>query len=263
MSKWLTRVLLAILVPASLIGCASQRVTQDDQPSKARVLLVLTNTDTLGETDKPTGFFLSEAAHPWAVFTQAGYAVTLTSPKGGDAPIDPRSLKTIDDHGQAFLSAYATEKDGRTLVENTRPLGEIELSKYDAVFYAGGHGTMWDFEAEPIVAQVASRLYEQGGVVAAVCHGPAALVNARQGGTWLLEGKRVTGFTNAEEDAVELTDEMPFLLETRMTDRGAAFVAGENFKTNVITDGRLVTGQNPASAKGTAEQVVIAIERSR
>jgi len=122
---------------------------------------------------------------------------------------------------------------------------------------------MWDFEAEPIVAQVASRLYEQGGVVAAVCHGPAALVNARQGNIWLLEGKRVTGFTNAEEDAVELTDEMPFLLETRMTERGAAFVAGENFKANVITDGRLVTGQNPASAKGTAEQVVIAIERSR
>ena len=157
MSNWLIRVLLAILVPASLIGCASHRVTQDGQPSTARVLLVLTNTDTLGETDKPTGFFLSEAAHPWAVFTQAGYAVTLTSPKGGDAPIDPRSLNAIDDHGRAFLSAYATEKDGRTLVENTRPLGEILGQSADvagAVLQPGVHGSHHHAVAQPGEAEI-------------------------------------------------------------------------------------------------------------
>ena len=261
MTNWIERGLLAA-VAFVLTGCAADRGMLAAHEEPTRVLLVLTNTAQMGEAGKPTGFFLSEAAHPWAVFVEAGYSVTLASPSGGDAPIDPRSLENIDDHSKAFLDAYATDRDGRRVVGNTRPLGSVEAKQYEAVFYAGGHGTMWDFEEEAVVAQFASRVYERGGVVSAVCHGPAALVNARAGDGWLLDGKRVTGFTNAEEDAVELTDEMPFLLETRMIERGAEFVGGENFKANVITDGRLVTGQNPASARGAAEAVVRLIERS-
>lgn len=269
MTNWIGCGLLGVLAIV-LTGCAADREMLAAHEEPTRVLLVLTNTAQMGEAGKPTGFFLSEAAHPWAVFVEAGYSVTLASPSGGDAPIDPRSLENIDDHSKAFLDAYATDRDGRRVVGNTRSLGSVDLGLYEAVFYAGGHGAMWDFEkeaivtfrVEAIVAEVASRVYERGGVVAAVCHGPAALVNARSGDGWLLDGKRVTGFTNAEEEAVELTDEMPFLLETRMIERGAEFVGGENFKANVITDGTLVTGQNPASARGAAEAVVRLIERS-
>ena len=248
--------LLALSAAISLPGCASEPQAIASHHESPRVLLVLTNTATIGDSDKPTGFFLSEASHPWAVFTEAGYTVTLASPKGGSAPIDPRSLKDIDDHGRAFLDAYARDEGGRRVVPNTVAIGSVDAARYKAVFFAGGHGTMWDFEQDASVAQLAASMYEQGSVVAAVCHGPAALVNARVDGAWLLDGKRVTGFTNAEEEAVELTDEMPFLLETRMTERGASFDAGENFKANVVRDGRLVTGQNPASAKGAAEAVV-------
>lgn len=261
MTHWIGCGLLAA-VAFVLTGCAADRGMLAAHEEPTRVLLVLTNTAQMGEAGKATGFFLSEAAHPWAVFVEAGYSVTLASPSGGDAPIDPRSLENIDDHSKAFLDAYATDRDGRRVVGNTRPLGSVDAKQYQAVFYAGGHGAMWDFEEEIIVAEVAMRVYAWGGVVAAVCHGPAALVNGFRGYGWWLDGKRVTGFTNAEEEAVELTDDMPFLLETRMVERGAEFVGGENFKANVIIDGTLVTGQNPASARGAAEAVVRLIERT-
>jgi len=221
-----------------------------------RVLLVLTNHGELGDTGEPTGFYLPEASHPWSVFTEAGYEVTLASPLGGSAPIDPRSMEDVDAESEAFLEAFATGG----VVERTASLSEVDFGAYRAVFFAGGHGTMWDFAESEAVKSVAESVYGDGGVVAAVCHGPAALVGVMTEDGPLLDGKRVTGFTNAEEGAVELTEAMPFLLETRMRDAGAEFVGAGNFEANVVVDGRLVTGQNPASAKGAAEAVVKAIE---
>lgn len=246
-----------------LAGCQSGKLA----PSGARpaVLLVLTNHgqmggqmgDQLGDTGEPTGFYLGEAAHPWHVFNDAGWIVVLASPRGGDAPIDPRSLEGADAQSEAFLKKFAEDGPGGMVVPGTATLSNMRASAFEAIFFAGGHGTMWDFPEGEGVRETAEGVYRSGGVVAAVCHGPAALVNLRgKGGRPLVAGRRVTGFTNAEEDAVGLTGAMPFLLETRLRELGAEFAGAGNFEENVVVDGRLITGQNPASARGAAEAVV-------
>ncbi|MEQ8315817.1 MAG: type 1 glutamine amidotransferase domain-containing protein [Phycisphaerales bacterium] len=234
-----------------LAGCQGGKLAPTD--ARPAVLLVLTNHGDMGDTGEPTGFFLAEAAHPWHVFNEAGWIVVLASPEGGDAPIDPRSVTDPDEEGQDFLDRFA--RDG--VVPGTARLTSMKASAFEAIFFAGGHGTMWDFPEGPGVQETAEGVYRSGGVVAAVCHGPAALVNLRaRGGDPLVAGRRVTGFTNDEEAAVELVDAMPFLLETRLRELGAEFVGAGNFEENVVVDGRLVTGQNPASARGAAEAVV-------
>ncbi len=242
--------MLIMLTTLLAAGCQGRKLAPSGRwPT---VLLVLTNHAEMGDTGEPTGFYLSEAAHPWHVFNDAGWAVVLASPLGGDAPIDPRSLENLDEQSRAFLDKFA--KGG--VVPGTARLEAMHARKFDAIFFAGGHGTMWDFPDSPSVRSVAEGVYKSGGVVAAVCHGPAALVNLTLKGKPLIAGRRVTGFTNAEEDAVELTDAMPFLLETRLRELGAEFVGAANFEPNVVVDGRLVTGQNPASARGVAQAVV-------
>jgi putative intracellular protease/amidase len=240
-----------LLVLVVLSGCQSGKLSPSGRwPT---VLLVMTNHGELGDTGEPTGLYLSEAAHPWHVFNDAGWAVVLASPEGGMAPIDPRSLQNIDEQSQAFLNKYA--RDGA--VTNTARLSAMNARKFDAIFFAGGHGAMWDFPGSPHVRSAAQSVYRSGGVVAAVCHGPAALVRLTdRSGAPLVAARRVTGFTNAEEDAVELTQTMPFLLETRLRELGAEFVGAGNFLENVVVDGRLITGQNPASARATAQAVV-------
>lgn len=244
----LCTVVLAIIIPT---GCQSGKLSPSGRwPT---VLLVMTNHGELGDTGEPTGLYLSEAAHPWHVFNDAGWAVVLASPEGGSAPIDPRSLENVDEQSQAFLDKYA--RDGE--VPKTARLSAMNARNFDAIFFAGGHGTMWDFPESPHVKSAAEGVYRAGGVLAAVCHGPAALVRlTNRDGSPLVAGKRVTGFTNAEEDAVELTAVMPFLLETRLRALEAQFVGAGNFQENVVVDGRLVTGQNPASARATAEAVL-------
>ncbi|MEM8783240.1 MAG: type 1 glutamine amidotransferase domain-containing protein [Planctomycetota bacterium] len=224
----------------------------DASDAPQRVAIVLTNHDRLGETDRPTGFYLSEAAHPWEVFTEAGFDVVLVSPDGGTAPIDPKSLDLGEPANAAFLGAFPPHEGA----VSTEKIADAKPADFDAVFVAGGHGTMWDLpDHEPLQRLLAS-VYEQGGVVAAVCHGPAALVNVRLAdGSFLVADKHVAGFTNAEEDAVQLIDAMPFLLQTKLEERGAKFMPAGNFEPNVVTDRRLVTGQNPASARGTAYAV--------
>ncbi|MFI4882282.1 MAG: type 1 glutamine amidotransferase domain-containing protein [Phycisphaerales bacterium JB064] len=253
MAAWLRMAGFGLVVGAILLLTGCQGRTLAPSGRWPTVLLVLTNHGELGDTGEPTGFYLSEAAHPWHVFDDAGWAVVLASPEGGEAPIDPRSLENVDEEGEAFLKKFA--RDG--VVPGTARLGVMNAKKFDAIFFAGGHGTMWDFPESPHVKSAAEGVYRAGGVVAAVCHGPAALVELRdRDGSPLVEGMRVTGFTNAEEAAVELTEAMPFLLETRLRELGAEFVGAGNFEENVVVDGRLVTGQNPASARGAAEAVV-------
>ncbi|MBE9192967.1 type 1 glutamine amidotransferase domain-containing protein [Gloeocapsopsis crepidinum LEGE 06123] len=220
-----------------------------------KILIVVTSHEELGNTGKKTGFYLSEVTHPYDVFTRAGYEVDFVSPKGGKAPMD--GVKLEDPLNKAFVDDPKKVKQ----VENTLQPSQIEPDQYDAIFYAGGHGTMWDFPNNEELAQIAANIYDQGGVVGAVCHGPAGLVNIKLAdGEYLIKGKTVSGFTNEEEAAVELTEAVPFLLESKLKEQGAEFSKAANFEAHIVKSDRLVTGQNPASAAGVAEQMLQLIE---
>lgn len=213
------------------------------------ILMVLTSNGRLGDTGEPTGWFLPEAAHPWKVFDAAGHAMVWASPDGGHAPME--GVDRDDETQVAFLEAFGEEGP------ETVALAEVDASDVDAVFVVGGHGTMWDLPGDADLQRLLAAVHEGDGVVAAVCHGPAALVDVELGdGSMLLAGKQVTGFTDREERAVERDEIVPFLLASTMVERGATHHAAPDFTANVVVDGRLVTGQNPASATGTAEAVV-------
>ena len=219
----------------------------------SKILLALTSTADLGATGRSTGFYVPEAAHPYRVFTEAGYEVDFVSVRGGQPPTD--GVKPGDQAVSAFLS------DQHDRLATTPTPAQIDPVAYDAIFYVGGHGTMWDFPDDKDLAELAVQIYQAGGVVAGVCHGPAGLVNVRlSDGSYLVEGKQLTSFTDDEETAVGLIEEVPFRLETLLVERGARFSKADNFAEHTVADGRLVTGQNPASATRTAELVVQALE---
>ncbi|MBD2520707.1 type 1 glutamine amidotransferase domain-containing protein [Nostoc sp. FACHB-973] len=246
-------VLVAAATLTSCVGANAERVAPVTSNTSKKILIVLTNHEQLGNTGKKTGFYLDEAAHPHAVFTQAGYTVEFASPTGEAAPIDPKSYKLDDPLNKQFV------KNPKVMaqVKDTLSLEEVKPSDYKAIFFAGGHGTMWDFPNNQKLAQLTGAVYEQGGVVGAVCHGPAALVNVKlSNGSYLIANKTVAAFTNEEEAAVGLTKAMPFLLESKLLERGAKHTEAANFQTHVVVSDRLVTGQNPASATGVAEQMV-------
>ena len=216
-----------------------------------RALIALTSHSKLGDTGRETGYYVGEAAEPWEVFRAAGYDVDLVSVAGGQPPIDGRDEndKTQND----FLATAG--------VENTPKAADVDAAQYDIILFAGGHGTMWDVPDNPDLARIARSIYERGGVVGAVCHGPSALVNLKlSDGSHLIAGKRVAGFTNDEEAAVGLTDQVPFLLADKLTEAGAQHVPAPNFTEQVVIDGRVVTGQNPQSARATAEAVVKVVQ---
>ena len=216
-----------------------------------KILMVLSSHDRLGETGRSTGFFLPELAHPWAVFGAAGYQIDLASPQGGEPP----SYGT--DQRDPVQRAFLEDPEAVRRLAATLRVDEVDPAGYDAVFYVGGHGTMWDFPGNATLAGIAREVYERGGVVAAVCHGPAGLLDITlSDGSLLVEGKRLTAFTNSEEDAAGLTGVVPFPLQTALERLGAKHESVGDFQAHVVVDGRLVTGQNPASAFGTAEAVV-------
>jgi len=218
----------------------------------SRILLVLTSHEELGDTGRSTGFYVPEAAHPFRVFSEAGYEVDFVSVQGGEPPRD--GVKP----GDAVVAGFLREHGAR--LASTPTPDQLDAADYDAVFYVGGHGTMWDLPDSEELTKFAATVYANGGVVGAVCHGPAGLVNLRlDDGSYLVHGKRLTSFTNEEETAVGLIDTVPFALESALVERGATFVKADNFAENVVADGRLVTGQNPASAPRTAELVVEAL----
>lgn len=223
---------------------------------RGKILIAVTSHDKLGDTGKKTGAYLSEVAHPVAVFEEAGYDVDFVSPKGGRPPLD--GTDKPDDVGKAFLASDAV---GAKLDATQRP-EQVDPSAYQAIFYAGGHGTMWDFADDEGLARIARDIYEQGGVVSAVCHGPSGLVNIKlSDGTYLVAGKEVAAFTNEEEKAVGLENVVPFMLADKLEERGATHRPAGKWQPHAITSGRLVTGQNPASAAPVAKGVVAALDR--
>jgi putative intracellular protease/amidase len=213
--------------------------------SQKPVLFVLTSHGTKGDTGQPTGFYLGEVTHPLAELEAADIPVEFASIQGGEPPVDGLDL---DD---ATNARYWNDENFRNAIRTTRRLDDVDPSRYAAIFFAGGHGAMWDFPTSPAVARVTRDIYEQGGAVAAVCHGPAALVNVKLGdGSYLVAGKRVSAFTDSEEHAVKLENTVPFLLASQLVERGARHEAAPDWTSKVIADGRLITGQNPQSAGG-------------
>lgn len=242
---------LAALVALSLLSCT--RAPGASMPR--RVLFVLTSHDRKG--DQPSGFYLSEVTHPHAVLSRAGYAIDFISPKGGAAPVDGFDLS------DPVNADFWNDPARRGATQRTRRPSEVDPDDYAAIFYAGGHATMWDLPDDTALAALAARIYERGGVVAAVCHGPAGLINVRLGdGTYLVAGKDVAAFTNEEERAVKLDRVVPFLLADRLRERGARHHAAPDFQPKVVVSDRLVTGQNPASASGVAEAMVTLLGRA-
>lgn len=224
--------------------------------TKKRILFVLTNHDELGDTGRKTGYYLPEAAHPYAVLRDAGHEIEFASPRGGPVPVDPESRDLDDEANAAFLEA---EEEA---LEATTAADQVDPSRYDAIYFAGGHGTMWDFPGCEPLARATRRIFEDGGVVSAVCHGPAGLVDVRlSDGGWLVDGREVSCFTDEEERAVDCEDVVPFLLESRLREHGATIRKAEPWQEMVTVDGRLVTGQNPASAEGVGAAVARVLGR--
>lgn len=219
-----------------------------------KILFVLTSHGMLGTTGQTTGYFLSELTHPWHVFTRAGYAVDFVSPLGGEPPVDGSDMR--DESTQAFMASA----DAARAAHSMHP-SEVDPRAYAAIFFVGGHGTMWDFPDHARLAEITRDVYEQGGVVSAVCHGPAGLLNTTlSDGTYLVAGKRITSFTDDEERAKKLDTVVPFLLESALRARGALFEKSDLWQAHVASHDRVVTGQNPASATPLAEEVVRILE---
>lgn len=210
-----------------------------------KILCVVTSNDVKGSTGIPTGFWLGELTHPMKKFEDAGFETVIASIKGGKPPIDKDSLDFSDEVNKKFWDDASFQKK----YEHSLKLDEVNPKDYAAIFFAGGHGVMWDFPDSPAVDKVTREIYENGGIVSAVCHGPAALVNVKlSDGKYLVDGKNVTGFTNGEEEEVQATKIVPFLLADKLNEHGAKHHAEKNWSNHVEVDGRLVTGQNPASA---------------
>lgn len=214
--------------------------------------MVVTSHAKLGSTSEPTGFWLEELAAPYRQFADFGAEIQIASPKGGHPPADPRSEEDPPKSVQAFLS-------DRAAIERLNDTARIEdlTADYDAYFVVGGHGAMWDLSENAALGALLSTAFESKRVIAAVCHGPAALINVRlSNGSYLVSGKRVCSFTNQEEAAVGLDSVVPFALETVLRQRGARFESGPLWSTYAVRDGNLVTGQNPASSAEVAREVV-------
>jgi putative intracellular protease/amidase len=224
------------------------------------ILMVLTSHDELGNTGKKTGFWLEEFAAPYYVLKDAGHTITLASPKGGQPPLDPKS-----DEPDAQTDAtrrFKSDPEAQAQLASTKPLSSVRASEFDGIFYPGGHGPLWDLAEDAQSKALIEQTLASGRPVALVCHAPAVLKNVTApDGTPLVAGKKVTGFTNDEEEAVGLTHVVPFLLEDELKKLGASFSKTGAFAPYVVREGLLITGQNPASSEPAAEALLSALAR--
>jgi putative intracellular protease/amidase len=223
-----------------------------------KILMVMTSHDTLGSTGRKTGFWLEEFCAPYYTFIDAGAMVTVASPKGGEPPLDPKSDTP---EGQTDLTLrFKKDSTTQAVLTNTLKLASVKADDYDAIFYPGGHGPMWDLAEDTNSQALIEAFYNAGKPVAAVCHGPVALRHAKYKGESIVKGKRVSAFTNEEEAEVGLTTIVPFLLEDELKRLGGLFEKVPNWQSFAIVDGRLITGQNPSSSKEAAQKLVKLLE---
>ncbi|MCP1517791.1 putative intracellular protease/amidase [Pseudomonas migulae] len=220
-----------------------------------KILMVLTSHDQLGNTGKKTGFWLEEFAAPYFAFKDAGAQLTLASPKGGQPPLDPKSDEP--DAQTAATERFRKDSAAQSALASTALLGSVRAEDYDAVFYPGGHGPLWDLTEDKVSIALIEAFYKAGKPVALVCHAPGVLRHVKGAdGQPLVKGKRVTGFTNSEEEAVQLTNVVPFLVEDMLQEKGGIYSKGDDWASYVVTEGLLLTGQNPASSEAAAEALL-------
>ncbi len=219
-----------------------------------KLLMVLTSHDRLGSTGRKTGFWLEEFAAPYYAFTDAGAEVTLASPKGGQPPIDPKS--ELPENQTPAQQRFRRDEEAQRVLARTVRLADVRAEDFDAVFYPGGHGPMWDLAEDPTSIALIESFYDSGKPLAAVCHAPGVLHRVRHGGEPIVKGKRVTGFADTEEEAVHLTKVVPFLVEDELKRLGGRYEKGPDWQSFVVVDGRLITGQNPASSLAGAQALL-------
>ncbi|MES1988158.1 MAG: type 1 glutamine amidotransferase domain-containing protein [Pseudomonadota bacterium] len=223
-----------------------------------KILTVLTSHDQLGQTGRKTGFWLEELAAPYYVFKDAGAEVVLASPKGGQPPLDPKSNEP--DFQTEATHRFEADAEANASLASTIRLDSVNLQDYDAVFYPGGHGPLWDLAEDKNSINLISSALEAGKPIALVCHAPGVLRHVKNAdGTPLVQGKKVTGFTNSEEAAVGLTEVVPFLVEDELTNRGGIYSKIGDWQSYVVQDGLLITGQNPASSSEAAKALLQAL----
>jgi len=245
-----------VISGCTIISSSQPTVQTKNGGIMKKVLFVVTSHDKLGNTGQPTGYYLEEVAHTWDVLQNAGYEIDFVSPKGGKSPVDGFNLE------DPINKKFWNNTKYRTKIENTMKPSEVKTEEYSAIFYAGGHGTMWDFANNVELANIATKIYENNGVVSAVCHGPAGLANIKlSNGKYLVDGKKINAFTNEEEIAVKLENVVPFMLETTLIERGAKFEESKPWQEHVTVDQRVITGQNPQSAKGVGEAILAELKK--
>jgi putative intracellular protease/amidase len=219
-----------------------------------KILMVLTSHDVLGDTGRKTGFWLEEFAAPYFVFRDAGVKLTLASPKGGQPPIDPKS--DLPEAQTPAMTRFKQDDAAKKALSQTSELWDMKAEDFDTIFYVGGHGPMWDLAESPVSIKLLESFYNSGKPIALVCHSPGVLRHVSYEGAPLVKGKRVTGFTDDEEAEVHLTKVVPFLVEDELKRLGAIFEKVPNWQPFAIVDGRLVTGQNPASSTTAAQALL-------
>src|SRR6202021_426815 len=219
-----------------------------------KIVMVLTSHDELGNTGRKTGFWLEEFAAPYFVLRDAGVQLTLASPKGGQAPIDPKS--DLPENQTDSMTRFKQDAEAQKALALTVKLADIKSEDFDTLFYVGGHGPMWDLVDNPVSIALIGSFYNSGKPVAAVCHSPAVFHRVTYNGEPLVKGKHVTGFTNGEEEAVQLTHVVPFLVEDELKRVGGLYEKAPDWQSFAITDGRLITGQNPASSTVAAKALL-------
>lgn len=226
-----------------------------------KVLMVLTSHDRLGDTGRKTGFWLEELAAPYYIFKNAGFEITLASPEGGQPPLDPKSNEPgfqTDD-----TRRFEADEEATAALASTKKLAEVNASDYDTVFYPGGHGPLWDLAESRDSRALIEDFVASNRPVALVCHAPGVLRDVQAAdGRPLVEGKKVTGFTNSEEAAVGLTEVVPFLVEDELKSKGGLYASGPDWSSFVVQDGLLITGQNPASSAEAARRLVEEVRKS-
>lgn len=220
-----------------------------------KVLFVLTSHDQLGDTGEKTGFWIEEFASPYYLLTDNGIKVDLASPKGGQPPIDPKSFSP--EFMTPSTERFNEDSETQEILSRTSKLEDVDHADYDAVFYPGGHGPLWDLAESKDSISLIENFYRNNKPVAAVCHAPAIFKHTKdENGNYLVQGKKVTGFTNSEEDTVQLTDVVPFLVEDMLKSNGGIYSKGPDWSPYSVTDGLLITGQNPASSELVAEKLL-------
>ena len=221
--------------------------------------MVLTNHTLLANTGKKTGYFLREVAYPYSILRNGGHDITFCSPKGGQVKADPLSLDYGDD--QTIINFYENKSITKKLTSTTKP-EDINSKDYKSIVFTGGHGTMWDFPENIDLQKIVREIYENNGLIAAICHGPAIFANLKlSNGSYLVSGKRISCFTDDEEKHVNLENEVPFLLESKLTSLGAIHTKAEKFQPHIEIDGRLITAQNPPSSQKFGESILEKLQK--